>query len=77
MSEDNERMNKSSVGASMQELKQMHQVSTTAVPAAEVEAGVASAVVKKVRNINSIIYVYLYRVCYTDCVIIIYIFSKL
>ncbi|XP_037803043.1 general transcription factor 3C polypeptide 1-like [Penaeus monodon] len=47
MSEDNERMNKSSVGASMQELKQMHQVSTTAVPAAEVEAGVASAVVKK------------------------------
>ncbi|XP_047490563.1 general transcription factor 3C polypeptide 1-like isoform X2 [Penaeus chinensis] len=47
LSEDNERMNKSSVGASMQELKQMHQVSTTAVPAPEVEAGVASAVVKK------------------------------
>ncbi|XP_069972402.1 general transcription factor 3C polypeptide 1 isoform X2 [Penaeus vannamei] len=47
MSEENDRMNKSSVGASMQELKQMHQVSTTTVATPEAEAGVAPAVVKK------------------------------
>lgn len=54
MSEENDRMNKSSVGASMQELKQMHQVSTTAVAAPEAEAGVAPAVVKKVRKTSKI-----------------------
>ncbi|XP_042863797.1 general transcription factor 3C polypeptide 1-like [Penaeus japonicus] len=47
MTEENNQMNKSSVGASMQELKQMHQVSTAVVPAPEAEAGVAPTVVKK------------------------------
>lgn len=55
MTEENNQMNKSSVGASMQELKQMHQVSTAVVPAPEAEAGVAPTVVKKVRSTSRLI----------------------